>query len=587
MENKLKTSDRLLLFLPLFIMLVFNLMILGVDLTFRHFCGMCDEEAFQALSQKASITAGVIREKLLANDLPGAEEFCRKFDNRIFRLTLISPVGKVLADSEAHGTLDNHADRAEVKSVLETGRESFSRRFSGTLNRRMIYYALPFQVANDTYVLRMSQPVSDYALLVDTVSACLFGLSILSFFLLGMLQIYLVRRVYRPLSDLQNGAEKILHGGLGTFIPVPESGIVSQLAASISRMTEQLKFRLADATRERNEKDALFRTMGEGILLFDSSGSLLRSNAAAADLFGISGTAPFALSRCGIPELMELADSTLDSGTPFEHEFTLSRAGLPPLSLFIKGFSFDNGSRKCLLLTVTDLTNLHRLESFRSDFIANVSHEIKTPLTCIVGAVEALEDSPEPSAPERQKLLSILQSQSKRLNNLVQDILSLSALERQQLNPDRTFESVSLDSVLANAVNLCAPHAAKAGIALRIGENSPVTANADSQLIEQAAVNLIENAIKYSSGTKIEVSLTKENGNAVICVRDDGIGIAPEHAKRIFERFYRVDKSRSRELGGTGLGLAIVKHIAQLHRGSAELESTPGKGCAFRIRLPL
>ena len=231
------------------------------------------------------------------------------------------------------------------------------------------------------------------------------------------------------------------------------------------------------------------------------------------------------------------------------------------------------------------LKELERVADFRRDFIANVSHEIKTPLTCIVGAVEALEDGAGPQ--QQTRLLAMLKMQSSRLNSLVADILILSQLEREQADPERETEDVALDGVLANARNLCLARAEGAHMALDITHSEPLHLNGSAAQLEQALVNLIENAVRYSEGTRIGLSLARQGNDAILAVTDDGVGIAHEHQERIFERFYRPDKSRSRALGGTGLGLAIVKHIAQLHHGRAELESEPGKGCVFRLVLPL
>ena len=233
------------------------------------------------------------------------------------------------------------------------------------------------------------------------------------------------------------------------------------------------------------------------------------------------------------------------------------------------------------------MTNLRRLESFRSDFVANVSHEIKTPLTGILGAVDALESGALDDPALREKFLGILSKQAKRLNALVQDVLSLAAIEQQQVSGEKEMLPFRLDAAVENAVNFCQSRAEAAGTTLKITANDPAEIKGDSRLIEQAVINLIGNALKYSGSPTVEISLRKTNDAAEIAVRDFGVGIAAEHCARIFERFYSADKAHSRELGGTGLGLAIVKHIARLFGGNASVESAPGKGSIFRITLPL
>ena len=357
----------------------------------------------------------------------------------------------------------------------------------------------------------------------------------------------------------------------------------SAVKTRLCRAREQLKNQLAQVTFERNERETLFNTMSEGVLLFNSDGSLIRANNAAAELLNFDKDKSFHLNRCHIPELVEEAQKTIKNEEPFEKEFCFYRNG-QNISLWIKGTILCRKGEKRLLLTVTDLTNLRKLESFRADFIANVSHEIKTPLTCISGAAEALEETNNPE--NRAKLTAMLKKHSERLNNLVKDILNLARLEKSP-RKESTAEKIILSSVIDNVIDIETDRVKECGFELKLADNLPLTVSGDADLLEQALINLIENALRYSNGKSITLSVTQEEANAVLTVKDDGIGIAPEHHDRLFERFYRVDKSRSRELGGTGLGLAIVKHIALIHNGKAGIISSPGKGAEFRITLPL
>ncbi len=229
-------------------------------------------------------------------------------------------------------------------------------------------------------------------------------------------------------------------------------------------------------------------------------------------------------------------------------------------------------------------SELRRLERFRTDFVANVSHEIKTPLTAILSTVETLSELPLDDA-GRQKCFSILKRQATRLNNLVQDILSLAAIERREGVDE--LEPIALDAVLRDALPLCQDDADRAGICLQLGSLHPATVKGDIRLLEQAIVNLVSNAIRHADTSLIEVALTCEDKLVHLTVRDEGCGIEAKHLDRLFERFYRVHKGRSRENGGTGLGLAIVKHIAILHHGTIRVTSQPGIGTTFTISLPL
>ncbi len=543
-------------------------------------------EARENVEQEANLVSATLSPLLDAGKTDESVRLCESFDRNTLRVTLIDSAGKVLADSaEPSDILPNHTDREEVKSAL-AGTPSGVVRYSSSLGETMIYYAVPLRSQTGDYVLRVAVSAGKVSRTLGAFRLNLFCALLYGGVLVLLLASYMIRRIRKPLVALQKSVAQIAEGKLETPIAIPEKGMVGELAAGISAMADQLRGQLAEVTAERNERRLLFDTMSEAVLLFASNGDLVRANRAAAEIFGFPADSKrFNLGRCQMPELLDCAKRAFKDDEPFEREFVLE-GGSGARSLFIRGRILKETERRMLLLTVTELTNLRRLESFRTDFVANVSHEIKTPLTCILGAVEALEDDPPQDM--RKKLLGMLKNQAPRLNNLVQDILSLADLEKRQRGPERDFTEVALDSLLVNAVNISAQLASDAGLALRAGNLVPLKIAGDSILLEQAVGNLIDNAIKYSGGTKIDVSLHEEGAFAVVEVLDDGVGIPPEHRKRIFERFYRVDKSRSRELGGTGLGLAIVKHIAQLHGGKAELESGPdGRGCLFRLVLPL
>lgn len=231
------------------------------------------------------------------------------------------------------------------------------------------------------------------------------------------------------------------------------------------------------------------------------------------------------------------------------------------------------------------IDEMRKLEKFRRDFISNLTHEIRTPLTGILGAVELLGDDGHLNDADRTTMLKILKDESVRLDKLAQDILALARIEHTSDEAKRAFAVCNLSDVIKNAFTLMKPKAAAAGVGLVLLKNETVKTACDAALIEEAVLNLIENALRYSGSLTIGLSLENIGGRARISVADNGVGIEEKHLPRIFERFYRVDKARSREKGGTGLGLAIVKHIAQLHGGEVSVASTPSKGCTFTITI--
>ncbi len=540
-------------------------------------------DAKNNIAQEAELASAVIKPILEKDDHTALKQFCSSIKSHTLRLTVIDENGRVLADTEEDsGVFDNHKNRSEVKNALQ-GTPASAVRYSTSLNQKMIYHAMPLDCNGKRYVLRSAIPTAEAGRVIDMSRlnmfwALLFGAEIVLF-----LTFYIVKKVRKPLINLQQSVKEIADGDLDRKINIPEDGIIRELTMDIARMTEQLKNQLSQVTFERNEREVLFNTMSEGVLLFKTDGFLIRANNAAAKLLDFAPDKTFQLNRCHIPELVEDALQTLKSEEPFEKEFCFERNG-QNVSLWIKGLVLHRDGAKRLLMTVTDLTNLRKLESFRADFIANVSHEIKTPLTCISGAAEALEESNNPE--NRVKLTTMLKKHTERLNNLVKDILHLARLEKAP-RQERNAEKILLNTIAENVIDIESDRAKECGFELKLAENLALTISGDADLLEQALINLVENALRYSNGKNITLSVTQEGANAILTVKDDGIGIAPEHHDRLFERFYRVDKSRSRELGGTGLGLAIVKHIALIHNGKAEIISTPDPGAEFRIILPL
>ena len=578
----MKHRDLLLISLPA---TLFALALLTGALLFaqyRAFKHSTLSEARETLAQQTHFIAQVLLPDLRAGNQAAVAQRLAFFAGKALRVTVIAPDGAVVADSDAPvSDLPNHAARPEVSALASPAADDFTVRYSTTSHAYLLYHA----IRADHWIVRSALPLAAITSTLEqmrqTVALALLCGAGLALLLLG----YLLLRVRPQFIALQRAAVAIARGKLETPITPPEGGPLRELAQAVASMGRQLRTRIDQLRRERNEFDALFNTMREPLLLIAHSGEVLRANRAASHLFGAGiRVQGFRIERTASAELVNYVRTAFNELALSSREIPFDD-GMTARTLLAHAVRMERDGELCLLLVLTDLTDLRRLESFRSDFVANVSHEIKTPLTCIVGAVEALEDGAGPQ--QQTRLLAMLKMQSSRLNSLVADILTLSQLEREQADPERETEDVALDGVLANARNLCLARAEGAHMALDITHSEPLHLNGSAAQLEQALVNLIENAVRYSEGTRIGLSLARQGNDAILAVTDDGVGIAHEHQERIFERFYRPDKSRSRALGGTGLGLAIVKHIAQLHHGRAELESEPGKGCVFRLVLPL
>jgi two-component system phosphate regulon sensor histidine kinase PhoR len=409
-----------------------------------------------------------------------------------------------------------------------------------------------------------------------------FAASILSFFI--------VKTIRTPIKELKINAARIAAGDLDTTLPIPPKGVIHDLALSLNNMAEQLKRRLEQVSVEKKKRDAIFTSMTEGVIALDLSGNILDINRAAIQILELpdnaTGLSFDALVRN--EDLQHIVNKIIKNRELVEREIVLHT--IQERYVRVRGTVLSSkGTIFGVVIVLSDITQVKKLENFRRDFIADVSHEIKTPLTAIRGAVETLSEGALMEAENAPRFMQIITKHSDRLNSLVHDILSLSGLELKTGRSERDFTSVKITSVINTACEMCQERANNKNIGLQVNIKDNISPiEGDCQLLEQAIINLIDNAIKYTDvGGQVQISAQKEGGSVQVKVKDDGVGIAAKHLPRLFERFYRVDKARSRKLGGTGLGLAIVKHIAQLHGGSINVKSEPGKGSTFTLAIPV
>ena len=358
----------------------------------------------------------------------------------------------------------------------------------------------------------------------------------------------------------------------------------------MNRMAQQLNQRIQTIVRQQNEREAMLSSMEEGVLAIDNGGCILSANAACATWFGqepaqLVGRTVYEVIRK--PDLLRFVEQALASEAPVEEETRI--LGPEDRWLIARGVALHDAERGRIgvLVVLHDVTRLRRLESLRRDFVANVSHELRTPVTSIKGFLETLLDGALEEKENAVRFLHIMLRQVNRLDAIISDLLSLSRIERGAEEQMIELVASPVAESLRAAVEMCQQRAADKGILLELTCPDDLVAPINGPLLEQAVVNLIDNAIKYSEpGSPVRVAAQREASEVVIRVIDQGCGIEAQHLPRLFERFYRVDTSRSRDLGGTGLGLAIVKHIALAHRGSVEVQSAVGAGSAFFLRLP-
>ena len=521
------------------------------------------------------------------------DQRCKEIGRTIpTRLTVILPDGTVVGDSKAKAAeMENHGDRPEVRQALDNT-EGSSIRFSGTLGQRMMYVALPIYSGNNIMgVLRVSIAIDaiDGQLRHLQVRIALGGVVIA--LLASMICLIISRRISQPLEIMRQGASRYARGDLSHRLDLPDTLELAGLADAMNQMAQELERRIQAVVRQRNETQAVLSSMVEGVVALDPQERVIDLNEAAARLLNQPRTHMKGRSIQEIirnRDLHRLVQITMADGTRNEGDITLYQSGAQILSTCCTPLNDSEGHRIGVLLVLNNVTRLRRLENMRSDFAANVSHEIKTPLTAIQGFVETLHQGHVDDPQEARRFLGIIKKHVSRLTAIIDDLMQLSRLEQDEDTYRLHPEPCAVKNVIQSAAHLCHNQAAEKQIKIVMDAEEQLQATMDADLMEQAVVNLLDNAIKYSPpDSSITVRARRAKSGIVIQVIDGGIGIPHKHLPRLFERFYRVDKARSRAAGGTGLGLAIVKHIIQAHGGRVTVNSIQGSGSTFSLHLPV
>ncbi len=549
------------------------------------------EQVREDLHARVLLFAPATLAHLRAGERASVNALCRDLGTASgTRFTVILPDGTVVGDSaEDAARMDNHAGRPEVAEALRD-LPGGATRFSRTVRQEMLYVAMPLHDgARLVAVVRAARPLSRIEAPVRTLYGhlALGGLAIAA--VAAVISWLVWRRFSRTLTTLRDGATRFAAGDLGGRIAVPATAELASLAEAINRMAEQLHERLQAVVHQRNEQDAVLTSMVEGVLAVDRGERVLSLNQAAARLLGTTPAAACGRTLAELwrdPALLEAVAAALASGSPFERELRLADpAGERIVEAHGTSLADASGQRLGVVIVLHDITRLRRLEELRREFVANVSHELKTPITAIKGYVETLLDAPPADPAEATRFLQIAGRHADRLNTIIEDLLLLSRLE--QGAEELPADEVRLAGVLRTAVSACAAKAAERSRDVSVDCPAELAVRGNGQLLEQAVINLVDNALKYSQpGAPVSVRAARDGDSAVVTVTDRGSGIPAEHLPRLGERFYRVDKARSRQQGGTGLGLAIVKHIARVHGGRMAVTSTVGQGSAFSLHLP-
>jgi two-component system phosphate regulon sensor histidine kinase PhoR len=493
------------------------------------------------------------------------------------RITVVDKEGTVLADTEKDpSTMENHNIRPEVIDALSSG-VGKSMRLSVTLEEEMLYVAIPIEQNSKVLgVVRMSIPLKQInSLLNDLQLRIIIAIGIITLLSIGI-AFLLSRGLSKPVSTLVQAAKNLAKGDFHTRVYLQAGGELKELETSFNEMAGKMEGLFGSLSRRNEELDTIVSSIQEILLVLDKDGRIKLTNESfkkALDNEEVQDKFYWEIMRC--PDFSELIKKVMEERKNHIQEIEFRDKNYLCSVTFLS-------SKEEMVAVLYDITELKNLEQMKKDFVANMSHELRTPLTAIKGFVETLEEEEEI---KNTQYLEIIKRHTDRLMNIVNDLLVLSELE--QTSRALVIEDVNLVSLAENILKVFEQGAKEKGIQLKLlaGEGLK-TIQADPFKLEQMFINLLDNAIKYTEKGKVSISLRQEDSKSIIEIQDTGIGIPGSHLPRIFERFYVVDKSRSKKLGGTGLGLSIVKHIVFLHGGTIDVESSQGTGTKFKIVLP-
>lgn len=572
------------------------LLITGISITgffvAQHSRDLYKNDIHERIETVALLFDNELARTVQAGAIPDYDALAKTYSNALstdLRITVIDNQGNVLGESQTnYSSMENHLDRQEVQEALQ-GRLGDDIRFSTTLQTDFLYIAIP-SLQTDL-IIRVSVPLdqlrrSDKHILFYSLIGMIAGLLLTS-----LLALRFSSDISRPVNDLTVAVKKIADGNYSKRVAVKKPDELGQLAAAFNDMAVTLDKTVADLTDKNVQFDAILNSMTNCVVAVDRSLRVILINSFAEQLFDIAKED--ALGRKLIQvirnrQINEIMGETIATNTSVVTELTM---GAPEAGTFnihaspIKSLEGE-GPNSGGIVSILDITMMRKLEKIRTEFVSNVTHELKTPLTSIRGFVETLRNGAVNDPEVAPKFLEIIDIEAERLTMLINDILQLSEIENS--SSDTHITRHNLTDTISEVVSVLQIPAEKKGVTLNVTTAPEIMIEANRDRIKQILINLIDNGINYNKENgSVSINASRVDGIVVISVEDTGIGIDPQHHSRIFERFYRVDKGRSRSMGGTGLGLSIVKHIVNMYNGDITLRSEPGKGTKFTIQLPI
>ena len=550
----------------------------------QHFLEQQSEEQY---TDQAELIRDIFEETAFS-ETADYDAFAKKYARRQeVRITIIDMDGTVVGESEENPSdMENHKDREEVKKAMTGVSDSVTRR-SSTLGMDYCYCAVPVQTDSFEGVLRVSVPLEElHALRQEYMKSTIFMMTIGILLIAGMV-IAFTRFIADPIDEVTEAAGKIAEGNYGIRLKTNQNSQIGKLADSFNWMSGRLEAAMKDLKDRNNELEAILRSMRNGVLAINGKDEILFYNDALMNLIGhrgdFLGESIYHLVRSSL--IFDVIEKVRDSRDVICEEGQSRTMGQQYLRVTGTVLNREKEQSRSVLLIIEDITDVKKLENMRSDFVSNVTHELKTPLTSIRGFVDTLKQGAIKDEQYARKFLDIIDIEAERLYTLIQDILLLSEIES---GSDYNIQDCDVNGIIDETLNLLQPKIEQKPEVDVIFQPEPYIrpfpCNPDR--MKQLFINLIDNAVKNTEKGSVTVTCRVHNDHLMISVKDTGIGIPKEHLSRIFERFYRVDKGRSRKMGGTGLGLSIVKHIVEMYEGDIFVSSEVGEGTEFIIKLP-
>ena len=544
-------------------------------------------EKERSLESQTQIFANLIKD--ISHDKIYYQKFCDKYGEVISaRITIINKDGHVLGDSDKNPKqMDNHLLRPEIVQA-----EKFSvgttRRFSETINKEFMYYAQKVSIDNSYLFLRVSVPLNNIKVVIKELQNQIIIIGSLIGILLLYISYHFSKVLTNPIELMRKEAKKFVSDfELPKPMPIPNTRELASLSISLNKMAKEVDSKIKIIQQEKDEKESLLSSIDGGIIALDENGKIIFINKIAINYLNISSRKIVGEKYKNILKHKKIMSFINDSIEPKDNiqkeisiKFNKRRYFLLNASPLIR-----NTMKTGVLVLIKDITFQKQLEKLRSDFVANVSHELKTPITSIIGYLELLMIKLEVNNEQKHYLEKVV-NQTNRLNAIIDDLLKLSKIESQEEDNTIILKPQNLKPILISAKDDIYGLIEKNENTISINCVESMTANVDSQLLREAVINLLENSIKYGDTNGPLKIMVEKDSKIKIHVENIGNPINKKYQKRIFQRFYRIDKSRTRKAGGTGLGLAIVKHIAIVHGGEVSVKSLENRVTRFTISLP-